>query len=429
MKNFLFTIFSILILTSCANEPYEASATEKKNIIKKSDPLFNDLLRIIDSGTDPISDEVCVEFIYPFTLLIYNQNFQVINTVTLTSDNMFKTLLTNLANNQSISLSYPLTTELPDGTIFSVNNNEELRIALDFCTLEDIITHCNGNFCHSNNNNDYFCWQIPFIEGEDNTFAGATFTPNINGTISIHHLATNNSDYVGTWQFISVGGVIYFNIHIVGNSDIATSWNKNYEIITFDQDKMVLQSNNGEKNLVKFIGAQQIYTIGSIGPKNGIVAYDKGGYTNGWRYIEVINENIVPKEWGCMNSTVNNAQFDNLGSGLQNSYAILNIHNNLNNYYNNPAICSTLNDGTVAAKIINYNFNNATNWFIPSFDELNLIYNNISVPQHLIFEDSYYWSSTELNITNAKVINLQTGQTNSIDKNSSNIKTIVARYF
>ena len=211
---------------------------------------------------------------------------------------------------------------------------------------------------------------------------------------------------------------------------MATSWNLNFKVLTFENELIKIKSNNIERILTKDCKNSEDFEIGETGPKGGKIAYKKAEYSNGWQYIEVLNQNLQTKEWGCINLNINNAQFNNIGCGLQNNYSILNNHNDINNFYTNPSTCSALSNGTVASKeIINQNFNDSNNWFIPSFDELELIYNTLSIPNHLTFDNSYYWSSTEFDISKVKVINLQTGATENADKNSNNIKTVIIRYF
>ena len=81
-----------------------------------------------------------------------------------------------------------------------------------------------------------------------------------------------------------------------------------------------------------------------------LIAYKKDEYTNGWQYIEVAQTNLQNEEWGCTNSTIVNSQFNQIGTGLQNTYVTLNFHNNLNNYYGNPQVCSNQNNGTLTSK-------------------------------------------------------------------------------
>ena len=414
----------ILLTQACQNEPVGDGLLSTTETIKKDDVLFHLLQEIAENEDDPLRSIVCIDFIYPFQLLVYNDNYQIINQVTMTGDDMFSDFLGNLPSNQFISISYPLQTTLADGSIFTVSNNTELKLAIDACSREDIIATCSGLF---GNPQGSCVWKVPFIEGENNEFAGAVFTANDNGTINLYHL---NNNYTGTWIFLFLNDELNLNINLAGTSTAATSWNLNYKVLSFTENLIKIKSNNIERTLTKDCKNSDSFEIGEIGPKGGKIAYKKNEYSNGWQYIEVLNQNFPTKEWGCINLNVNNAQFSNIGCGLQNNYNILNNHNDLNNFYTNPSICSAISNGTVASKeIINQNFNNSNNWFIPSFDELELIYNTLSIPHHLTFDNSYYWSSTEFDISKVKVINLQTGATENADKNSNNIKTLIIRYF
>ena len=50
------------------------------------------------------------------------------------------------------------------------------------------------------------------------------------------------------------------------------------------------------------------YELGEAGPAGGIVFYDKGDNTDGWRYMEVTNEDLGEFEWGCYNTPVPEAR-------------------------------------------------------------------------------------------------------------------------
>lgn len=414
---------TLLLFLSCEDEKYEAAPKETKDIIKKSDPIYDLLQTVVNAETNPVNSAVCVKFLYSFQLLIYNQNNQVVDQITMSSNMQFSSLLQNLPTEQSISISYPIQTTFPDGTIFSVTNNDELKMALNQCSRENLLGYCNSVF----ENSGPCSWKIPFIEGQNNEYAGGVFTANPSGTINFYHL---NQNYLGTWTFIIVGNHLYLNINLEGNSITASYWNHNYEIIALSDSEIKIQSNNSIKTMVKSCGTLNNYEIGANGPKGGIIGYKKDDYTNGWKYIEVATTDLVSEEWGCMNTTVTNAQFNQIGTGLQNNYAIINKHNALNNYYLNPNICSNLNNGTLASKTaITSILNNSEDWFIPSFNELQTIYNNLNGNNSANFENYKYWTSTEYGIQKAKTINLQTGEEFVNDKNSTNIKTRVIRYF
>jgi len=44
-------------------------------------------------------------------------------------------------------------------------------------------------------------------------------------------------------------------------------------------------------------GSAPVYHIGDTGPAGGIVFYDKGSYSNGWRYMEVAPNDIGSAPW------------------------------------------------------------------------------------------------------------------------------------
>jgi hypothetical protein len=80
--------------------------------------------------------------------------------------------------------------------------------------------------------------------------------------------------------------------------------------------------------------------------------------------------------------------------------------------------------GTAADICANLVLSGYTDWFLPSRDELTLMYQNIGPGNDLGlgnvggFEASIYWSSTELNLTSALWKNFGDGGEGSIGKNS-----------
>ena len=266
MKKFLkiLPIFLLLLNSSCQNNDMD-DLLKLPEIIKKEDELFELIENITKDNNDPTNSITCIDFVYPFQLLIYNQNLQVINQVTLTGDDMFSNLLGNLPNNNFISISYPLQTTLADGTVFNVNNNAELKLAIDACSKEDIIANCGGLFGSPQGT---CVWKVPFIDNQNNDFAGAVFTANPDGTINIFYL---NETYTGTWIFLFINDdKLYLNINISGNSSVATAWNLNYDILTFEENKIVIKANNITRTLIKTCKDSEDYNIGDIGPKGGI---------------------------------------------------------------------------------------------------------------------------------------------------------------
>jgi hypothetical protein len=118
--------------------------------------------------------------------------------------------------------------------------------------------------------------------------------------------------------------------------------------------------------------------IGSIGPGGGIIFHFTEGGLHG---LEAAPQDSSAAPWGCYGTEITGADGTAVGTGAQNTTDIL-------------AGCSEAN---IAAQIVdNYILNGYTDWFLPSNDEWNLLYQQRAVVGG--FNDiACYWSSTEAN--------------------------------
>ena len=413
-------------LNSCTDLDDNLSKPEAEEVIKKDSGLFQLLENVVTDDNDPMESIVCIDFIYPFKVLIYDANLQVIGDKTLSGDIEFSAFLGALPVNQSISISYPMSTVLADGTVFSVNNNRELKLAIESCSREDIISYCNGLF--GGNGQTKCVWKVPYVENGDNKYTGGVFEANENGTLRFSY---NNEIYLGTWIFLFINDEFHININLEGITTVALDWNIDRKVEIYGDEIKII---NTPKNIILRRSCETAteYEIGDIGPTGGTVFYDKGYYTLGWRYMEASNEDLTFYEWGCSSSSVTNASSSGIGYGLFNSAAIVNFHDNLQDYYNNPAVCNALNNGTVVAKkALLYSFNYQTDWFLPTAEELHLMYTNLHTQALGNFTNSIYWSATEVDQGNVKTVDFSTGDILSSPKIPvvNNIKARAIRYF
>lgn len=132
-----------------------------------------------------------------------------------------------------------------------------------------------------------------------------------------------------------------------------------------------------------------IKTTGYTGPGGGYVAYDKGEFTNGWRYLEINLTRLhynYPSEWdaqwGCSSSFLGQTS-TTIGSGLENTERIINT-------------CGSSNS---AAKLC-YNavLNSKSDWFLPSRDEMLTIRKSLG-EINVGFQDS--WTSSEISVSSS----------------------------
>ena len=426
----IFTLlFLVIIINSCKDLDDSITVPNAEDLIQKDSELFNLLGRVTKAEDDPMTDIVCIDFVYPIHLLIYNSSLQPIGSITIIGDDNFSAYLGILPADQSLSISYPISTTLADGTEFTVNNNTELKLAIDSCSREDIISYCGGLFCTSTPTTITPCvWKVQYDATGDNKYLSGYFDANVDGTIKLFY---DNQTYTGSWTFLFVNDELHMNINLEGTSQVALDWNIDRKVIIAG-DEIIIQNPTKDIHLKKTCQETTAYTIGDIGPAGGIVFYDKGSYSEGWRYAEAAPADLAFFEWGCANSTITNSQSSAIGKGLYNSGTILNFHDSLLNFYTNPIVCSNLNNGTVVAKeTLGYQLNGRKDWFLPSENELALLYSNLHLQSLGAFSNAIYWSSTENDATTVKTIDFSNGQNVTTLKvpAPNSIKVRCIRYF
>jgi hypothetical protein len=154
------------------------------------------------------------------------------------------------------------------------------------------------------------------------------------------------------------------------------------------------------------------------------VFYDKGSYGDGdWRYLEAApygwyDGDVDPGtqfQWGARGYAVDpSAKATAVGTGENNTANILAYHDSLETLY--PSYGSYYgwkttkyycdSNGTVAAKecseySVEYEGTTYDDWFLPSKDELTLMYTNLYMNSIGGFSSNGYWSSSEIDSSNA----------------------------
>jgi hypothetical protein len=149
------------------------------------------------------------------------------------------------------------------------------------------------------------------------------------------------------------------------------------------------------------------YLLRGIGPAGGYIFYDKGNYYKAdfsivkaapdpvpitptysdWRYLEAApSDQNTSAEWGCGMVSISGADGTAVGTGEQNTIDI-------------ETGCTT--PGTAADICANLSLGGYSDWFLPSKDELNLMYENLKVFGVGGFAGTSYWSSSEYDAVTA----------------------------
>jgi hypothetical protein len=416
----------VLSFFSCQNEPVGEYIQSKTEIINKDSELYTLLKKVTTKGKNANENIVCIDFIYPFKLILYDENLAPIGSKVLSSDIQFSEFLGSLPIDQYISISYPISTKMDDNTVFEVNNNQELKIAIDSCSKEDIIAYCNSLFGGCNCEEEICIWKIPYTLNNDNKYASGYFESNEDNTLFFVY---NGVKLEGTWIFLFVDNILHLNINLEGATPIAKDWNIDRKI-ELSEDGIIIKNEKEDIILKRSCQTSKEYAIGDISPSGGIVFYDKGTYTNGWRYMEAAPNDAKISEWGCLASFIENTSSPEIGEGLLNSVSITNYHDKLKNYYTNPSVCNPANNGSVASReSLLYSINNTNDWFLPSKNELELLYTNLKTKNIGSFINSNYWSSTQVDENKAVSIDFTDGSVIFQSKISNNCQIRSIRYF
>ena len=127
------------------------------------------------------------------------------------------------------------------------------------------------------------------------------------------------------------------------------------------------------------------YSLRDIGPAGGYIFYDKGFYSDGWRYLEAapVSTEWTDIEWGSYGTWIGGTGMG-IGTGQNNTSTIVSWLNSHGEEGKAAQFCDALVYGGYS------------DWFLPSKDELNLMYTNLKVAGVGGFAVFFYWSSSEL---------------------------------
>ena len=141
-------------------------------------------------------------------------------------------------------------------------------------------------------------------------------------------------------------------------------------------------------------GATSTYTIGQAA-LGGIIAYINGGGSSGTSgLVATVGDISTGAGWGCgfpAGITIGGTSAA-IGTGAENTALIL-------------TGCSE--SGIAARLCADLTESGYSDWYLPSQDELNALYVNKDTIGG--FENTYYWSSTEVDVDFAKTITLSSG--------------------
>ena len=139
----------------------------------------------------------CVDFVYPITFFTYNSSNEQTGSVTVNNDVELYLFLFSLEENDIVSIDFPISVILQDGSTVQINNNQELEDLLATVNCDD---QGDGGLSEFEENLTTGSWYVTYYFDdfdETSDFSGYEFTFATDNTAQ----ATNGTNTVaGTWN-------------------------------------------------------------------------------------------------------------------------------------------------------------------------------------------------------------------------------------
>ena len=146
-------------------------------------------------------------------------------------------------------------------------------------------------------------------------------------------------------------------------------------------------ANRGASEMTVWLPTRE-YVAGDTGPAGGLIFYvNPNAAQDGWRYLEAAPfDQSIGAKWGCFRTAIQGARGMAIGTGRQNTRDML-------------VACT--DKGTAADLCANLVLNGVGGWFLPSRDELSMMYKNLKATDAGDFRDGgmndncQYWTSSQ----------------------------------
>lgn len=239
-KSLLFLVLTTCSILSCDNEDLDDNLLlvpgDAVNLILNDSELFN----LLEDVTQANSEYTCIQFIYPFTVAVYNENNEEVSQEFVNGDAAFFLLMDNLEEGFSIGVSFPITSVLDDGTSFEVNSLEELQDAIAACREEwqeavvgqssDVIEEC--------------VWEVAIPDDlVYSTYIDAVFAAADGGGINFFH---RGIAYNGSWIIFFIEDELHLNINLDNQEEIGLDWNFDWKIDSYTSTVIELSNDDGD---------------------------------------------------------------------------------------------------------------------------------------------------------------------------------------
>ncbi len=237
LKTLLLFITTCLLTSSCSNEPYDLFTIGK---IDAKSALF-DSLKDISSEEGENKEPICLTFVYPFNVYLYNDQSEIVDSRIIGNNLEFIEALEATDQEGAIGLSYPIISILENGGTFSIQNNDELKEAIKACIESEIIRYCNSLLEEKN-----CLWKI--ISLTDNKRYDQSLLDFYDDGTGIFY--DKGNAYRTSWISLFIDKELHINIRLEGNSETSNDWNFDWKATIIDENTVEI-STGDKKHIIK----------------------------------------------------------------------------------------------------------------------------------------------------------------------------------
>ncbi|MEZ4858935.1 MAG: hypothetical protein R2781_09010 [Flavobacteriaceae bacterium] len=237
----------------------------------------NEFASLVSNCTNSVIDTyACVDFVYPITCFVYNNNNEQTGTITLNSANEWFEYLFYLEEGIYIAIDYPMSL-IVNGQTVVVNSNVELTNAISQAD-------CSNNGGNNTNPTDFEnflttgVWYVTyFFDDYDETsdFASYEFSFDVDGSAAATNTSGSNP---GTWDYYEDSGVAKVDLFF-GTTSPLDEIDEDWEILEATNDIIRLKHISGGDGSTDFL------------------TYERTPYTGGGGNTNTFIENLVTGSW------------------------------------------------------------------------------------------------------------------------------------
>ncbi len=202
-------------------------------------------------------DIECVNFIYPITVYSFDINLQQTGKLVVGSDKELRRYFSSLDNDDLISLDFPISLKLYDGSEVRVNNNEEMAAVIEqtkgVCDDDDD----DYDDDYDDDDDDDFTqadvdaslvlcpWSIKEVERGDQDitaqYSGFLMFFNTDGSVIAKDKAGN--DISGSWSTATIGKRVTLKLDFAALPDFSLDW----DVDELEHDEIELEKGDGNE--------------------------------------------------------------------------------------------------------------------------------------------------------------------------------------